>query len=287
MPKAGVSIGHKTYSSAGPSSPPLSRVEVVDGRVHRLRRPGRIEVLAQERDLALNCTQEHDVLLTVGPPGCLDPALALYLRDGRLRVGEGLDPHIEKAEVLDGSHEPSRELHDFRASRHARRVPEAGANGSSHTTSSESIVCQRALSATSVSMCRRNRSSATVMLPPLDASWRITPHAPPLRRVRRCRLPARSSGARRRVLDPGHVERRAPATLVVPRELEIVALTRHAALDGANTEPGAQSRQRMDVRSKTCGFQRAARAAVRTSQSRSAFRLMTAPHVHAIQTRSS
>jgi hypothetical protein len=39
----------------------------------------------------------------VGPPGCLAPALALNLRDRRLRVGEGLDPRVEKAEVLDGS----------------------------------------------------------------------------------------------------------------------------------------------------------------------------------------
>src|SRR5437763_11564758 len=47
----------------------VSGVAVKDGRVHRLRRAGRIEVLAQERDLAPNCTQEYDVLLTVGPPG--------------------------------------------------------------------------------------------------------------------------------------------------------------------------------------------------------------------------
>src|SRR5213593_4013658 len=100
----------------------MSRVAVEDGCVHRLRRPCWVEVLAQERDLAPSSTQEHHVLLTVQTPGCLDPALALDLRDGRLRVGEGLDAHVEKAEVLDGSNEPSRELHDLRASRHARRM---------------------------------------------------------------------------------------------------------------------------------------------------------------------
>src|SRR5262245_27236504 len=39
----------------------MSGVAVKDGRVQRLRCPGRIEVFAQERDLAPNCTQEHDV----------------------------------------------------------------------------------------------------------------------------------------------------------------------------------------------------------------------------------
>src|SRR4029450_13796277 len=115
MPKAGVSVGHETYSSAGPSSPPPSRVEVEDGRVHRFRRPGRIEVLAQERDLPRRGTQEHHVLLTVDTPGRLDPPLALDLRDGGLRVGGGLDldPRAEEPEILDGSHEPRGELHNL------------------------------------------------------------------------------------------------------------------------------------------------------------------------------
>jgi hypothetical protein len=40
-----------------------------------------------------------------------------------------------------------------------------------------------------------------------------------------------------RVLHPGRVERRPPALLVVPRELEIVALARHAHSDPPNARP--------------------------------------------------
>src|SRR5262245_8410828 len=99
----------------------MSRVAVKDARVHRLRRPGRIIVFTQERDLGTHCTQEHDMLLTVGPPGCL-----------------------------------------------------------SRTTPSASIVCQRTLSATSVAMCRRNRSSATFMVASLTHP---THHSHAARRV--------------------------------------------------------------------------------------------------------
>src|SRR5687768_18291953 len=96
-----------------------SRVEAPDGRVHRLRRPSRIEVLAQERDLAASGAQEHDVLLAVGPPGRPDLSLALDLGDGGVRVGARLDPHIEEAEVLDGTDEPRREPRYLGPSLHA------------------------------------------------------------------------------------------------------------------------------------------------------------------------
>ena len=49
----------------------------------------------------------------IASPGRLDPSLALDLRDGGLRVGGGLDPRVEEAEVLDGSHEPRGELYDL------------------------------------------------------------------------------------------------------------------------------------------------------------------------------
>src|SRR5262245_6581994 len=48
------------------------------------------------------------------------------------------------------------------------------------------------------------------------------------------RLPSGAGRARRRV--------RAPASRVVARELEVVALTRHPTLDGANPAPGIQPR---------------------------------------------
>jgi hypothetical protein len=44
-------------------------------------------------------------------------------------------------------------------------------------------------------------------------------------------FPRRRGRARERVLHPGRVEGRAPALLVVPREVEVVALARHATLD--------------------------------------------------------
>jgi hypothetical protein len=44
------------------------------------------------------------------------------------------------------------------------------------------------------------------------------------------------------VLHPGRVERRAPATLIVARELEVEALARHADGDPADSGPRIQPR---------------------------------------------
>jgi hypothetical protein len=69
----------------------------------------------------------------------------------------------------------------------------------------------------------------------------------PLRRVLRRALPSGARRARRRVLGPARVERRPPAAFVVLRQLEVVALARHADRDPANAgpgvEPGAESPQ--------------------------------------------
>src|SRR6266850_5715195 len=58
------------------------------------------------------------------------------------------------------------------------------------------------------------------------------------------RLPRRAGGARRRVLHPGRVKRRAPAALGVARELEVVALAVHPDDDvpdsGPRVEPGPE-----------------------------------------------
>src|SRR4029450_2176618 len=66
----------------------------------------------------------------------------------------------------------------------------------------------------------------------------------PLRRVPRRALPRGAGRARRRVPHPAGVERRAPAVLVVPRELEVVALSGHADRDpadgGARVAPCAE-----------------------------------------------
>src|SRR5262249_45901358 len=50
----------------------------------------------------------------------------------------------------------------------------------------------------------------------------------PLRRVPGRRLPASARRARRAVLHAGRVEGRSPAALVIPRELQVEALMRHA-----------------------------------------------------------
>ena len=53
-------------------------------------------------------------------------------------------------------------------------------------------------------------------------------------------VPSGVRRARGQVLHPSRVERRAPAPLVVPRELEIVALAGHADRDVANAGPGIE-----------------------------------------------
>jgi hypothetical protein len=65
-------------------------------------------------------------------------------------------------------------------------------------------------------------------------------------------LPAGAPWTRDRVLHPGRVERRSPALVVVPRELEIVAPSRHT--DGARCQPPVQIRLR--VSSFDCGKRR-------------------------------
>jgi hypothetical protein len=59
---------------------------------------------------------------------------------------------------------------------------------------------------------------------------------------------------------PGCVERSASALLVVPRELEVIALARHAALDGADStarvEPRVKRRARGDPRLTGAALQR-------------------------------
>src|SRR5262249_6411417 len=66
----------------------------------------------------------------------------------------------------------------------------------------------------------------------------------PLRRVPRRRFPSGALRARGRVLHPGRVERGAPASLVVLRQLEIEALvvhpSGHAPGPGPGIEPGAE-----------------------------------------------
>src|SRR5438132_5462192 len=66
------------------------------------------------------------------------------------------------------------------------------------------------------------------------------------------RLPRRTRCSGRRMLHPGRIEGRPPALLVVPRELKIVALARHADGDvadaGPGVEPGAERVERAIVR---------------------------------------
>src|SRR5438132_3881772 len=63
-------------------------------------------------------------------------------------------------------------------------------------------------------------------------------------------FPPRTRCARRRVLHPGRVERRTPSLLVVPGELKVVALARHADSDVADAGPGVEpGAQRVSARS--------------------------------------
>src|SRR5437660_1906227 len=77
----------------------------------------------------------------------------------------------------------------------------------------------------------------------IDSHQRLPRRA--LRRVPRRALPTRTRRARGRVLHPRRVEGGAPALLVIPRELKVVTLARHADGDMSNAsprvEPGAES----------------------------------------------
>jgi hypothetical protein len=61
-----------------------------------------------------------------------------------------------------------------------------------------------------------------------------------LRRVPRRALPPSAVALVWRVLHPGRVERRAPPAFVIPRELEVEALARHADGDVADAGPGVE-----------------------------------------------
>jgi hypothetical protein len=65
-------------------------------------------------------------------------------------------------------------------------------------------------------------------------------HAAPLRRVPRRALPPGARRACGGVLHPRRVEGRAPALLVVPSELKVIALARHPDCDAADAGPGVQ-----------------------------------------------
>src|SRR5438128_1968945 len=79
----------------------------------------------------------------------------------------------------------------------------------------------------------------------------LTPASPRHARARRA-FPSGACRARGRVLHPGRVEGRPPALLVVPRELEVEALTGHPDGDvsdaGPGVEPGPKRPERAIVR---------------------------------------
>src|SRR4029450_6522985 len=80
-----------------------------------------------------------------------------------------------------------------------------------------------------------------LLLPALGLLLQRLPRDP-LRRGPRRALPSGAARARGRMFHPRRVERRAPAALVVARELQIVALMGHASLDGVEPAPGVQPR---------------------------------------------
>jgi len=84
-----------------------------------------------------------------------------------------------------------------------------------------------------------------------DSPPSSTPPTPPAA-SRATACAPRAGRARWRMLHPARIERGSPALLVVPRELEIVALASHADRDPADAgpavEPGAQGVERPIVR---------------------------------------
>src|SRR4029450_1263538 len=98
------------------------------------------------------------------------------------------------------------------------------------------------ITANPVARCLTFRAPDTIQL---LALWTGLPQGPPRRplcRVPRRALPSGPTCARGRVLHPRRVERRAPAALVIPRELEVVALSRHADGDPSDAGPGDEQR---------------------------------------------
>src|SRR2546428_236243 len=64
----------------------------------------------------------------------------------------------------------------------------------------------------------------------------------PLRRMPRRALPRGARRARGRMFHAARLEGRPPTFLVVPRELEIVVLSRHADCDVPDPRPGSRAR---------------------------------------------
>ncbi|MGH7770758.1 MAG: hypothetical protein ACREQA_00810, partial [Candidatus Binatia bacterium] len=88
-----------------------SGFETKNRRVHCLGRTHRIEVFAKVRDLAAFGTQEEHILLAIGTPRSLDQRLRLDFGDCRFRIGGGLYPEVEEAEVLHRPQEPGYVTH--------------------------------------------------------------------------------------------------------------------------------------------------------------------------------
>jgi hypothetical protein len=86
-----------------------------------------------------------------------------------------------------------------------------------------------------------------------------------MRRAPRRRLPCLADGACGRVFHAARVERCAPALLVVPRELEIKPLPRHAGGDQADAGPRVQPRlergdRQLEEREPECGGEKGSAA---------------------------
>src|SRR6516162_5754135 len=88
---------------------------------------------------------------------------------------------------------------------------------------------------------RRPQRSARAPNPPAR-SWCLTERDPrrDLHGVPRCAFPRGAGRARWRMLHAGGVEGRAPAALVVARELEVEALVGHADGDTSDAGPGVE-----------------------------------------------
>jgi len=83
-----------------------------------------------------------------------------------------------------------------------------------------------------------------------------------LHRMPWCFRPVRTNGARGRVLHARGVERRAPAALVVLRQLQIEALAMHPDGDVADAEPGGKQHERRATSAPVSGLLGGATACV-------------------------
>jgi len=83
-----------------------SGIEPKNRRFQCLSCTHRIEIFAQECDLAILGTQEHNIILAVDTSRRLDEPFCFDFSNGALRIGKGIQLKIEESKILHGCYEP-------------------------------------------------------------------------------------------------------------------------------------------------------------------------------------